>query len=253
MGLKRAKMTKFIAIASGKGGVGKTTTALNLGTALSNFGKDVVVVDANLSTPNIALHLGSPKLNITLNDSMRGRVNIKDAAYLHPSGVRIIPSSISFDDMEGINPNSLHETLLGLVGSTELVILDTAGGIGEESKAAIISADEVIVVVNPDMLSIADALKTIRIAEERGIKVTGAIMNRVKGDSFELSRKNVEALLDKPVIGMIPEDNSVFRSLALKHPVVYTHPDSGAAIGFKKLAAKIMGQEYLHDLAEKRQ
>src|SRR3989338_4734544 len=91
-------MTKFIAIASGKGGVGKTTTALNLGTALSNFGKDVVVVDANLSTPHISLHLGSPKLRVTLNDSLKGIVNIKDTAYLHPSGVRIIPSSIALEE-----------------------------------------------------------------------------------------------------------------------------------------------------------
>lgn len=241
-------MTKFIAIASAKGGVGKTTAALNLGTALSNFGKDVVVVDANLSTPNISLHLGSPKLTATLNDSMKGKIDIKDAAYLHPSGIRIIPSSISIEDLDVINPNSLHETLLGLVGVTELVLLDTSGGIGEEAKAAIRSADEVIVVVNPDMLSIADALKTIKIAEDRGIKVSGVIMNRVKDDKFEVSRKNVEALLDKPVIGIIPEDNSVLRSLALKHPVVYTHPDSAASIGFKKLAAKVMGQNYVHDM-----
>jgi len=244
-------MTKFIAIASGKGGVGKTTTALNLGTALSNFGKDVVIVDANLSTPNISLHLGSPKLGATLNDSMRGRIDIKDAVYLHPSGVRVIPSSISMDDMEGVNHNSMHETLLGLVGATELVLLDTAGGIGEETRAAIRSADEVIVVVNPEMLSVADAMKTIKISEDRGIKVSGVVINRVKGDKFEISKKNIEALLDKPVIGMIPEDNSVLRSLALKHPVVYTHPDSSASIGFKKLAAKIMGQEYVEKLGPK--
>ena len=241
-------MTKFIAIASGKGGVGKTTTALNLGTALSNFGKDVVVVDANLSTPHLSLHLGSPKLRVTLNDSLIGIVDIKDAAYLHPSGVRIIPSSIALEDSSKINYEALHDALLGLTGATELVLIDTAAGIGDDAKAAIKSADELIVVVTPDMPSIAEAMKTIRIAEEHGVKVIGAVVNRHKGDKFEVSKNNIEALLDKPIIGLIPEDNSVLRSLALKHPVVYTHPDSEASIGFKKLAAKLMGQNYRHSL-----
>lgn len=242
-------MTKFIAVASAKGGVGKTTTALNLGTALSNFGKDVVVVDANFSTPHISLHLGSPKLSLTLNDSIKGRADIRDVAYLHPSGVRIIPSSIALED-SNVNMGLLQETLIGLIGATELVLMDTAGGIGKEAKAAIRSADEVIVVVTPEILSIAEALKTINIAEENGNKVIGVVLNRVKGDKFEVSKKSAEALLDKPVIGIIPEDNSVLRSLALKHPVVYTHPDSAAAIGFKNLAAKLMGQEYKHSLTK---
>lgn len=242
-------MTKFIAVASGKGGVGKTTTALNLGTALSNFGKDVVIVDANLSTPHISLHLGSPKLSVTLNDSLKGNVDIRNAAYLHPSGIRIIPSSIALEDSGEVNHDLLHDTLLGLVGATELVILDTPGGIGKDTIAALKAADEVIVVVTPDMLSIAEALKTIRLAEDNGKTVIGAVLNRFKGDKFEVSAKNIEALLNKPIMGIIPEDNAVSRSLALKHPVVYTHPDSAASLGFKKLAARLMGQDYGHSLS----
>lgn len=240
-------MTKFIAIASGKGGVGKTTAALNLGAALSNFGKDVVVLDANLSTPNISLHLGSPRLNATLNDSMKGNANIRNTAYLHPSGIRIIPASIALEDYTTTDPNLLHDSLLGLIGSTELVIMDTPAGHGRGSKAAIRAADEIIVMTTPDILSVAEAIKTISIAEDSGVKVIGALVNRCKGDKFELSMKNIEAMLDKPIIGVIPEDNSVMRSLALKHPVVYTHPDSAASIGFKKLAAKMMGQDYKHN------
>lgn len=242
-------MTKFIALASAKGGVGKTTAALNLGAALSNFGKDVVIVDANMSTPNISVYLGSPRLNLTLNESLKGRIDIRDAAYLHPSGVRIIPSSISSG---GEQPNiaMLPETLMGLVGATHLVLLDTSAGIGDETRSAISAADEVIVVATPDILSMTDAMKTIKLCDDNGKKVIGVVLNRVKGDRFELSTKNVETLLDKAVIGVIAEDNSVLRSLALKHPVVYTHPDSRAAIGFKNLAAKLMGQTYRHSLSE---
>lgn len=237
-------MTKFIALASCKGGVGKTTSALNLGAALSSFGKDVVVVDANLATPHISLHLGSPKLKVTLNDAIRGSVSIRDTAYLHPSGIRIIPAGISSHDVENADHESLQETLLGLVGSTDLVLLDTPGGIGKEAKSAMRAADDVIVVSTPDILSVAEALKTIRMAEENDVKVLGILINRAKGDKFEISRRNMEALLSKPVIGIIPEDNAVGRSLALKHPVVYTHPEAAASVGFKRLAANLMGQTY---------
>ena len=64
-------MTRFIAIASGKGGTGKTTTAINLGTAMTEFGREVIVLDANVSKPNVSLHLGTPKLKFTLHDALK--------------------------------------------------------------------------------------------------------------------------------------------------------------------------------------
>ena len=60
-------MAKIIVITSGKGGVGKTTTAINLGAAINYFGKDVSVIDCNLSTPNVGIHLGSPEVPVNLN------------------------------------------------------------------------------------------------------------------------------------------------------------------------------------------
>lgn len=60
-------MSKIIVITSGKGGVGKTTTAINLGAALNYFGEDVLIIDGNLSTPNIGIHLNSPEVPINLN------------------------------------------------------------------------------------------------------------------------------------------------------------------------------------------
>ncbi|MFO8016376.1 MAG: cell division ATPase MinD [Candidatus Woesearchaeota archaeon] len=235
-------MTKFLAVASAKGGVGKTTTALNLGTALTNFGKDVVIVDTNMGTPHISLHLGSPKMNATLNDSLSGRINIRDAAYLHPSGIRIIPSSISSDHTRAAGYGLLQETLMDLVGTTDLVLMDSPAG--NEGEQVLKACDEVIVVLTPDTPSLAEAMKTIRTAEEYGKKVIGAIINRSRGDKFEMSANNIESLLEKPVLGVIPEDGSVLRSLALNHPVVYTHPESEASLGFKEVAAVLLGQEY---------
>ena len=82
-------MTKFIAIMAGKGGTGKTTTSVNLGAALSYFGKDVVIVDANLTTPNVGIHLGVPVVPIHLHHVLQGKNKINEAIYIHPAGPKI--------------------------------------------------------------------------------------------------------------------------------------------------------------------
>src|SRR3989338_9089200 len=93
-------MTKFIVIASSKGGVGKTTTAINLGTALTSFGRDVIVVDANLSAPNVSLYIGAPQVPITLQDVLERNKKITDALYMHANGLKIIPASQSMKDIK---------------------------------------------------------------------------------------------------------------------------------------------------------
>ena len=97
---------KLLTIISGKGGVGKTTTAINLGAALNSFGKEVIVVDANLTTPNVGLHLGAPIVPVNLNHVLLGKAKISDAIYEHESGTKIIPSSLSVKELRRLNPKS---------------------------------------------------------------------------------------------------------------------------------------------------
>jgi len=238
-------MTRFIAIASGKGGAGKTTTAINLGCALSSFGKDVVVIDANLATPHVAMNLGSMKLKRTLNDALEGIRNIKDSAYIHPSGLKIIPASSSFEEsMDKEKISQLPNKMLDLLGTTEIILLDSPAGINREVSTVLNAADELILVVNPELASISDALKTIRLAEQNDCRVLGVVVNKISGDKSELDTKNIEILLEKPILAMIPEDINVKRAIALKQPVVHYDPDSISSVNFKKLAAVLMGQHY---------
>ena len=102
-------MTKVITITSGKGGVGKSTTAINIGAALNFFGKEVIIVDANLTTPNVGLHLGAPIVPVSLNHVLLGKAEIADAIYEHESGTRIIPSSLSVRELRRINHGKLKE------------------------------------------------------------------------------------------------------------------------------------------------
>lgn len=160
-------MTKIIAIISGKGGVGKTTSAINLGAALSDLGKDVTVVDANLTTPNVGLHLGVPVVPVSLHDILKSEKHITESVYLHPSGLKIIPASIALKDIEDVNLRRLKEKIAGLRGVGDIIIIDSAAGLGKEAVAAIESADEVIIVTNPELPAVTDALRSIKLVEKK--------------------------------------------------------------------------------------
>ena len=91
-------MAKIYAIISGKGGVGKTTSAINIGTSLNELGEDVIILDGNLTTPNIGIHLGAPIVPISLNHVLNNQAKLEDAIYEHESGTKIIPASLSLNE-----------------------------------------------------------------------------------------------------------------------------------------------------------
>lgn len=237
-------MTRIIAIASGKGGVGKTTTAINLGRALHHFSCDSLVLDANLTTPNLSLQLGSPIVPVTLHDSLKGKASIRDAAYMHPSGLRVIPASIAFTEMNSVSADRLREVMPDLHGTADVILLDAAAGLGEETLAAISSSHEVLIVTNPESSAVADALKTIRLAQKHGKEVLGVVVTRFHGDKYDMSLKDIEHILEHRIIGVIPEDGAVRKSHALKYPVVHSHPKSPSAKSYRNLAATILGVQH---------
>ena len=235
--------TRFILVASGKGGTGKTTATLNIACGLASFGRDVIVVDANISTPHISIMLGSPLLENTLNKALRGTRNIRASAYVHPSGITIIPASIALSEYSPDLAKNLRSVLVELAGTTEFVLIDAAAGLGPEFMEALRAADEVMVVTNPDLPAVSDAIKLIALADERGIPVPGVIVNR-GGLSETLTIDNIRDLVNKPIIGWVPDDRAVRASIALKQPLVFSNPNAPAAIGFKKVAAALIGQVY---------
>ncbi len=237
-------MTLYIGIVSGKGGVGKTTTAVNLGSALNYFDRNVTIVDGNLSTPNIGIHLGVPVVPINLHHVLQGKNHITEAVYSHPVGTKIVPASISLDDIKNTTPDALVKAVRNLDGHGDIVIIDGAAGLGREALATINASDQLIIITNPEMPAITDALKTIRLSEELGKKVLGVVLTRTRPNNMDIALKNIESILEKPIIGIIPEDKSVREALVKKDSVVYTHPKSGAAVAYKKLAANLLGQDY---------
>ncbi|MGV8151472.1 MAG: cell division ATPase MinD [Candidatus Nanoarchaeia archaeon] len=240
-------MPKIYAVISGKGGVGKTTTAINLGTSLNNLGEDVIVVDGNLTTPNVGIHLGSPIIPISLNHVLDGAAKVEDAIYEHESGTKIMPASLSLKETEGINYSKFPEVTKKLKKISEHVFIDSAAGLGEEAKAAIESADEIIIVTNPELSAVTDALKTIKLSEDMNKPVKGVIITRCQGDKTEMSIPNIKEMLEVPILGIIPEDIAIKESQFMKNSVIHTHPKSPAAIGYIKTSKRLLGEDVRFD------
>jgi septum site-determining protein MinD len=237
-------MRRMIVITSGKGGVGKTTTAINLGAAINYFGKDVLIIDGNLTTPNIGIHLNSPEVPINLNHVLLGKADAFEAVYEHESGIKIMPSSLSIKELNRIMPEKIRDFKEDFKKISEYIIIDSAAGLGNEALSLIKMADELIVVTNPEMPAITDALKAIKLAEQMKKPILGVIVTRVKKNDIEMQPETVKDMLESNILGMVPEDISVQKSLSMKDAVVHTHPKSNAARAYKEIAAKLLDVPY---------
>jgi len=240
-------MKKIIVITSGKGGVGKTTTAINLGAAMNYFNKDVLVIDGNLSTPNVGIHLNSPEVPINLNHVLSKDAEASEAVYEHESGLKIMPSSLSIKELKKLRSENLKDFKKDFEAIADHIIVDSAAGLGNEATSAINLADEIILVTNPEMPAITDALKTIKISEQLKKPVLGVIVTRVKKNDIEMTPETVKDMLEVPILGMIPEDENVGKSLSMKDAVVHTHPKSKSARAYKEIVAKLLELEYDSD------
>ncbi len=237
-------MKKIIVITSGKGGVGKTTTAINLAAAMNHFGQDILVIDGNLTTPNIGIHLNSPEVPVNLNHVLMKKADAYEAVYEHESGIKIMPSSLSLKELKKIKPERINDFKEDFRKICDCIIVDSAAGLGNEALSVIKMADELIVVTNPEMPAITDALKAIKMAEEMKKSIKGIIITRVKHNDFEMKPETVKEMLETPILGMIPEDACVQKALSEKDAVVHTHPKSNAARAYKEIAAKLLDVEY---------
>ncbi|MEM5877722.1 MAG: cell division ATPase MinD [Candidatus Aenigmatarchaeota archaeon] len=237
-------MTRLICCTSAKGGVGKTTIVSNLAAALSDFGETTIALDANLTTPNLALHTGMHLAPRTIHNVLRGEFPLRYAIYSHPYGFKVIPGSMKLNEMMNVDIGRLPEITFSLLGKAKYVLIDSAAGLGRESISALSSSDEILIVTNPTITAVADALRLLRVAQKTQIKTIGVVLNRVKRSSGEMTKEDVESILEIPVVSEIPEDPNIENAINQKKIIYELYPNSPAAIQIKKLAAFLSNRKY---------
>jgi len=234
----------IISVVSAKGGVGKTTVVSNVGAALvKNFGKKVLVVDGNITTPTLGIHLGILSQDKTLHDVLAGNINLTQAIYIHPCGLHIIPASLS-PASEYPDPQTLKEKLEEIRNAYDIIFIDGAAGIGREVISAIRASDSVLIVTNPEMTSVLSAIKAIKISKSLGVPILGIVLNRATKEKHELKISDVEELCESRVIGIIPYDKKIPESVRRMTPVVLYDKNAKSVPAFNSLAAKIIGEEF---------
>ncbi len=229
-------MTKVIAFGSGKGGVGKTTLALNIGFAIASLNKKTLVIDGDVSLPNLDLYTGIEHPMVTLLEVLNNNANVNSAIYTIQMGLDILPCGSSLQALKGVNIERLEEIISELRNSRyEYIILDVAAGLSKFSIIPMMSADEVILVVNPDIASIADAQKLRAIAAVTDINITGIIVNR-----YTKRYEDIGVRIGLPVIGAVPEDSAVIKARDEKKPLI-AYKRSPSAKAVMSIARKICG------------
>lgn len=235
-------MATVYSIISGKGGVGKTTSTINLGAAINSLNQSVILVDANLSTPNISLHLGSPILPLTLNHILTGKAETVDAIYEHHSGIKILPGSLSINTLSE-HPKKFNNIIKELKKISNHIILDSSAGLGKETELSISAADEIILVTQAEMPSITNTLKTAKLAEQLNKPIKGLILTRHQNRKTEMPITNILDMLEVPLLGIIPEDKNMQKSLYLKDALIHTHPRSKASKAYREIASNLLGKQ----------
>lgn len=221
----------LLTIAGGKGGVGKTTTAVNLAAAFASDGHDTVVVDADLGMANLAGTLGID-VETSLHDVIAGTADLDAALTSRAGGPAVLPGDDSLTSYADADPAALGDVLRSLVTDFEIVVVDTASGVSHETALALGAADGVLLCTTADAAATGDTAKTAELTDMVDGRVVGGVVTRA---TDETALERGEAAFSVPILGVVPLDIDA----AGDEPVVETAPDSDVATAYSDLAAQL--------------
>lgn len=237
-----------IVITSGKGGVGKTTTTANIGTALAAEGKKVVVVDGDTGLRNLDVLMGlENRIVYTIIDVIENRCRTKQALIKDKRfpNLCLLPTAQT-KDKNDISPQQMLKLINELKEEFDYIIIDCPAGIEQGFENAIVGADRAIVIVNPEITSVRDADRVIGKLDSKGLENHQVVINRLnyemtkRGEMLDIS--DIIETLSVKLLGVVPDDRSITISTNKGEPIVL---DDKALAGhaFKNIAKRIMGED----------
>ncbi len=240
--------SRVLTITSGKGGVGKTTTAANLGTGLAMRGKKVAIVDSDIGLRNLDAVLGlENRIVYDLVDVVEGQCRLRQALIKDKRlpELYLLPAAQT-RDKNAVNSIQMEQLCQQLRREFDFVLIDSPAGIEQGFRNAIVGADEIIIVANPEMASVRDADRIIGLVEAAGKPEPRLVLNRLRpemirrGDMMDVA--DVLEVLGVELLGIVPEDEMIIVAINKGEPIVYDKR-SRAGRAFLSAAQRIMGEE----------
>ncbi|HHU48355.1 MAG TPA: septum site-determining protein MinD [Clostridiales bacterium] len=241
-------MGEVIVITSGKGGVGKTTTTANIGTALALAGKKVVLIDADIGLRNLDVVMGlENRIVYDLVDAVEGVCRLKQALIRDKrfEGLYLLPAAQT-RDKNAVSPAQMQKLCEELKEHFDFILIDSPAGIEQGFKNAIAGADKAIVVTVPEVSAVRDADRIIGLLAANELIEPKLIVNRLRMDMVKRGdMMNIEDTIDilgVDLLGVVPDDENIIVSSNRGEPVV-TEERSLAGQAYRNISQRLLGKE----------
>jgi flagellar biosynthesis protein FlhG len=249
--LSAPRNAKVVAITGGKGGVGKTLTAVNLGAALAGLGRSTMLLDADFGLANVDVLLGM-KARLNLEHVVAGQCALEDVILTSTSGLRVVPAtsgSVSMASLSRVQHAGLIGAFSQLIEPLDVLLVDTAAGLSDGVVTFSEAAQRVVVLVCDEPASLTDAYGLIKVLSRRQPScrfevVANMVESPVQGR--ELYEKLLRVChrflgITPAYFGYIPSDEFVRQAIRRQTTVVEAFPSSPAARAFQRLARVVDG------------
>lgn len=246
---RKPASARVIAITSGKGGVGKTSLAVNLAISLTSFGHRVLVMDADIGLGNVDLMLGlTPKFNLT--HLVERKKTLDEVIITGPAGVRLLPCGSGGKKGDILSSEKRKEIVDVLKANAEYadtVLIDTGGGLSDNMMDFLFMADEVYLVTTPEPTAIMDSYGIIRTLAQEMARPRVKLVINMAGDQGDASHvmSTMRLItrqffnLEFDCLGCVGYDQNMTKSIRMQQPIVQLYPSSRASRDIGKLAMKI--------------
>jgi len=239
---------KTIVITSGKGGVGKTTSSANIGTALAMQGNKVCLIDADIGLRNLDVVMGLENrivydiVDVVENNCRLEQAMIRDKRY---DGLYLLPAAQT-RDKTSVTPFQMQELIGKLKEDMDYIVVDSPAGIEQGFKNAIAGADRAIIVTTPEISAVRDADRIIGLLEAEGLRDPEVIINRIRADMVDrgdmMGIDDMIEILAIDLIGIVPEDEGIVVSTNKGEPIAI-NDKAKAGQAYRNIARRIMGED----------